>query len=322
MNQRYRNDDEFGRRSREDEFGRRSREDEFGRRSREDDLQHQYAQPSPDARFERDRGPQRYHHDDNEYADNLHNSNGWNGGYRPDGSGRNGWEEPSRSFGSRSLGSRSLGQWQGNRSPLRQDPSLRNHEEWQWSRLPRGQDSVDYRDYGSNRDYSRPDTGAFRENPFGVGGRSFDGRNGTQSANLSFGHNGRQAAGFYADSQQPRGEHVGKGPKGYQRSDERIREDVCDRLAQDDALDARNITVTTIKGEVTLEGSVPDRFSKHRAEDIVDSVSGVSDINNRLKVDKGFFEDIGDRVLGNQDHSGHAGERPKENKNGHSSVSR
>jgi hypothetical protein len=102
---------------------------------------------------------------------------------------------------------------------------------------------------------------------------------------------------------------TGKGPKGYVRSDERIREDVCDRLSDDDEIDASDITVSVKGGEVTLEGSVVDRHSKHRAEDIADSVSGVRDVTNRLRARKGFVAEIGDKLKGDDDkeHRGHSG---------------
>ena len=102
---------------------------------------------------------------------------------------------------------------------------------------------------------------------------------------------------------------TGKGPKGYVRSDERIREDVCDRLSEDDDVDASDITVTVKAGEVTLEGTVVDRHSKHRAEDITDSVSGVRDVTNRLRARKGLIEEIGDKLKGEDDreHRGHSG---------------
>ena len=76
----------------------------------------------------------------------------------------------------------------------------------------------------------------------------------------------------------------GRGPKGYRRSDDRIREDACERLTQDDQLDASNIEVTVKDGEVTLSGSTNSREDKRRAEDIVDSVSGVRDVSNSLRV--------------------------------------
>lgn len=101
----------------------------------------------------------------------------------------------------------------------------------------------------------------------------------------------------------------GKGPKGYTRSDERIREDVCDRLSDDDEIDARDITVTVKNAEVILEGTVNDRRSKHRAEDVAESVSGVKEVTNHLRARKGFFQELGDKISGDDDaeHHGHRG---------------
>jgi len=103
--------------------------------------------------------------------------------------------------------------------------------------------------------------------------------------------------------------HYGKGPKGYTRSDERIREDVCDRLSDDDEVDARDITVTVKGAEVILEGTVNDRRSKHRAEDVAESVSGVKEVTNHLRARKGFFQELGDKISGDGDveHQGHRG---------------
>ena len=59
--------------------------------------------------------------------------------------------------------------------------------------------------------------------------------------------------------------HRGRGPRDYKRSDERIREDVCDRLTEDHDIDASEITVKVEGGEVTLEGTVEDRRLKWMA---------------------------------------------------------
>jgi len=75
-----------------------------------------------------------------------------------------------------------------------------------------------------------------------------------------------------------------RGPKGYKRSDDRIREDLCDRLAQADDLDPTDIEVMVSAGEVTLSGQVPHRSMKYLAEHIADHVSGVLEINNQLRV--------------------------------------
>jgi osmotically-inducible protein OsmY len=80
--------------------------------------------------------------------------------------------------------------------------------------------------------------------------------------------------------------HYGRGPKGYTRSDERIREDVSDRLTDDWTVDASNIEVTVANCEVTLAGTVDSRSAKRRAEDCAESVSGVRNVQNNLRVEQ------------------------------------
>ena len=79
-------------------------------------------------------------------------------------------------------------------------------------------------------------------------------------------------------------EHRGRGPKGYRRSDERIKEDVNDRLSDDYYLDASDVEVMVENTEVTLTGTVRSRNDKRRAEDLAESVSGVTNVENRLRV--------------------------------------
>jgi len=78
--------------------------------------------------------------------------------------------------------------------------------------------------------------------------------------------------------------HRGKGPVGYIRSDERIRENVCDALSDDDRVDASNIEVTVKNGEVTLAGTVEDRLQKRLAQECIENISGVNDVQNLLRV--------------------------------------
>jgi osmotically-inducible protein OsmY len=90
-------------------------------------------------------------------------------------------------------------------------------------------------------------------------------------------------------------EYRGRGPKGYRRSDERIKEDINDRLSDDYYLDASDIEVAVEKTEVTLTGSVNSRNDKRRAEDIADAVSGVTNVENRLRVKRinaGYYSGV------------------------------
>jgi hypothetical protein len=95
---------------------------------------------------------------------------------------------------------------------------------------------------------------------------------------------GRDRRHWDEDRRLRLGGFAGAGPKGYLRSDSRMREDVCDRLTADDELDARGIEVAVDHGVVTLDGSVPDRRSKWRAEDIAEQASGVRAVHNNLLV--------------------------------------
>jgi osmotically-inducible protein OsmY len=80
------------------------------------------------------------------------------------------------------------------------------------------------------------------------------------------------------------GRHRGRGPRGYRRSDDRIKEDINDRLTDDPYLDASDIEVSADNGEVILTGTVESRTAKRRAEDIVEAVSGVTNVQNNLRV--------------------------------------
>jgi len=90
------------------------------------------------------------------------------------------------------------------------------------------------------------------------------------------------------DSQQ-KGEHRGKGPKDYHRSQERIMEDVCDRLCDDSYVDASGIEVKVNGSDVILTGTVDNKEAKRRAEDVVESVSGVTNVQNQLRIGQQIY---------------------------------
>lgn len=85
--------------------------------------------------------------------------------------------------------------------------------------------------------------------------------------------------------------HRGKGPKNYKRSSERIKEDVNDRLSDSWMLDASDIEVEVKGSEVTLNGTVDSRNSKRRAEDAAESISGVTHVQNNLRVNANAYSD-------------------------------
>ena len=60
-------------------------------------------------------------------------------------------------------------------------------------------------------------------------------------------------------------QYRGVGPKGYRRSDPRLREQVSERLLLDPYLDASDIVVKVAKGKVALSGTVPTERMKSAA---------------------------------------------------------
>ncbi len=95
---------------------------------------------------------------------------------------------------------------------------------------------------------------------------------------------GRLERGGYWRRYESRQGFQGRGPKGYQRADDRIRDEICDCMTDDAVLDASEIEVAVVQGEVTLTGSVSSRDQKRRAEDVAERISGVRDVTNQLRV--------------------------------------
>jgi len=91
----------------------------------------------------------------------------------------------------------------------------------------------------------------------------------------------------------------GLGPRGYVRSDQRIYEDICDRLTEDPAIDASDIVVSVRDRIVTLAGSVDSLQALRQADVIAREAVGVADIRNDLIVvtDEGREPAPGDRAM-------------------------
>lgn len=120
-----------------------------------------------------------------------------------------------------------------------------------------------------------------RDEPIGLAGeRNFWEQAGDEIASWF----GNDDAERRREEDEMRARHRGRGPRGYTRSDDRIRDDLNDRLTEDPYVDATDITVSVAGGEVTLDGTVDHRKAKRRAEDLADSVSGVRHVQNNLRV--------------------------------------
>ena len=102
----------------------------------------------------------------------------------------------------------------------------------------------------------------------------------------SYGAGYRSGSDLGSNSGRGRESFAGRGPKGYRRSDERLREEVSDALTADPLVDASEIVVQVENGHVTLIGTVVARDQKRRAEDCAERVSGVDDVTNNLRVNR------------------------------------
>jgi osmotically-inducible protein OsmY len=181
--------------------------------------------------------------------------------------------------------------------------SNRAYEYDDWSH-PRGRGTGrDYSGYGdwdrgSGRDFGRERGGAFwnsdadNRRDWELNRRSWSDRD------YGRGHGGEER-GFWdrasdevsswfgdeeAERRRRQDQHRGRGPRNYTRSGDRIREDVSDRLTDDWRVDASEIEVTVSGTEVTLTGTVTSREQRRRAEDVAESVSGVTHVQNNLRV--------------------------------------
>ena len=166
-----------------------------------------------------------------------------------------------------------------------------------------GQGSYGQPNYG--QDYGSSGTSNYGRSYYGSGnygsGRverdeSFSRGRGGYGGEGSYGTQGWSSQGGwrepYGEGQQygssggySQGLHRGKGPKNYQRSDERLKEMLCERLHDDPEIDASEVTVSVQGGKITLEGTVDSRRTKNAIEDVAEQL-GSQDVQNNLRVQK------------------------------------
>jgi hypothetical protein len=145
-----------------------------------------------------------------------------------------------------------------------------------------GSDESGWRDpYGYEGRHGVSSYGMYGGSTYGAGGRTSG--EGMYGQGTPGGMTGTMGERYGERGEQRRRTGRGLGPKNYTRSDERIREEVCEFL-QDSDIDASEIDVKVKGCEVTLEGSVGDRWSKREAEDIANLARGVKDTHNQLRV--------------------------------------
>ena len=91
---------------------------------------------------------------------------------------------------------------------------------------------------------------------------------------------------FRGDNPRTHGPFAGRGPRGYQRSDERIREDVCELLTHHGEIDASSMEVEVSRATVTLRGTADSGRIRRLVEELIEDVPGVRDVQNELRVNQ------------------------------------
>jgi osmotically-inducible protein OsmY len=132
--------------------------------------------------------------------------------------------------------------------------------------------------------------------------RSFE--EGSQGTRYGY---GQPSQGSQYGQRSERGRFAGQGPKGYKRSDERIREEVSDALMMHPEIDASEIEVKVSDGEVTLTGTVQEREDKWLAEQLCEGIPGVRDVSNSLRVKRS-----NEREASSSNESARVCKRPRE----------
>lgn len=262
-------------------------------------------------RYDQERGEQRYQNRDNDRSQNWSDQNvseGWRqedeGGMRSD--------APFRGADSARLGRRA----QFGPQPVREQENTRGYRGYAEGTSSSGAGAryarEQYQDDESDLDGGRESQGTYRRS-MGSGayeygntgysqgrqgyGRDRDqdlGQGGYGQPGLGQGGYGQYGSrdddqryrrqGYGESGMRTQGQFRGRGPKGYSRSDERMTEDLNERLTDDPLLDASEISVEIKDGVATLQGTVDSRWMKHRAEDIADACSGVQDVRNEIRV--------------------------------------
>jgi len=152
-------------------------------------------------------------------------------------------------------------------------------------------------DFSRDEEFSRGRNDYAGSGFYGGGNRNYYGSQaGSQRSPSGYGSQGSYAGGIYGHEyggDRQAGEfgrlpqqqsYRGRGPKGYERSDERLREIVCERLTDDPSIDACEVTVEVTGKVVKLSGMVDDRRTKYLIEELIEQVGGVRDIDNQVRV--------------------------------------
>ena len=92
--------------------------------------------------------------------------------------------------------------------------------------------------------------------------------------------------GRSTDHDHDKRSYAGIGPKNYRKSDESIKDEVCEMLYWSPDVDSRRVDVLVENGVVKLQGFVDSRHAKRTSEAIIEDIFGVVDIQNELIITK------------------------------------
>jgi osmotically-inducible protein OsmY len=148
--------------------------------------------------------------------------------------------------------------------------------------------------YGAQGGYDRP------YGPVSSSQRAFGQDYREQFAEQRYGRNPEFGYGYESNSHSAT--FRGRGPKGYERSDDRLREIICERLTDDPRIDATDVHIEVKDKIVKLTGTVSNRRSKYEIEDVVERCGGVKDIDNQVRVRSGtgMTQSSGSAIRSNQ----------------------
>ena len=119
----------------------------------------------------------------------------------------------------------------------------------------------------------------------GQGYAQYMGSQGNQANQGNYGNGGSIEGGSYwrPEPGAERRSFRGQGPKGYARSDERLKEMICEKLTDDDHIDASEITVE-VSNWMLRSGSV--RSPDEPGRGTVERCGGRKDIHNQLRIER------------------------------------
>ncbi len=136
-----------------------------------------------------------------------------------------------------------------------------------------------------------PDEGSGDDAPsYGDWKRHSTGASSGARGQEGFGNPGEDTWGeerFRAERREEQGRRqTNAGPRARRRSDESLAQEIREILTADQELEATDIEVEVEGGAVTLRGAVVDSDARLLAEELVETLPGVREVHNRLRVER------------------------------------